>query len=111
MDTQAWIAKHAYFKALRKWKKEHWEDFLDDTKNIWQAAKYSSNQTGTCFFSVIARVKNGFGLQVTTSENIGNMLLKSFFPIFLPSSQLIVQTFCPRTFHIYLLPRIFFMLK
>lgn len=34
IDTQAWAAKHTYFQALKKWKKEHWEDFLDNTKNI-----------------------------------------------------------------------------
>lgn len=35
MDAQAWAAQYAYFKVLRKQKKEHWEDFLENTESIW----------------------------------------------------------------------------
>ena len=80
IDVQSWAAKHAYFKALRKQKKDHWEDFLDNTENIWQAAKYLSDQAVKPLFSLIARVKDNAGSQVTNSDDIANVLLDNFFP-------------------------------
>ncbi len=79
IDSEAWVAKQAYFKVLRKRKKEHLEHFLDNSENIWQAAKYLSDQTVKPSFSTIARVKNSFHLEVKTPEDIGNVLLGSFF--------------------------------
>ena len=79
LDTQAWVAKQAYFKALRKRKKEHWEDFLDNTENIWQATKYLSDHTVKPSFSAIARVKNSLDVEVKTPEEIGDVLLEKFF--------------------------------
>ena len=100
MDAQAWAAKHALFKALRKRKKEHWEDFLDNIENIWQAAKYLSDQAVKPSFSVIARVKNSSGSQVTTSEDIAGVLLEKPCPLPTANSSF------PETSHTRQLPAI-----
>ena len=84
MDAQAWAAKYAYFKALRKRKKEHWEYFLDNTKNILQAAKYLSDQVVKPLFSNISRVKDSLSLQVSNLDDIANVLLDNFFPRYPP---------------------------
>lgn len=50
-------SKSVYFKAVREQKKKHWEDFLEDNENIWQALKYLSNGTGTAGFASISGLK------------------------------------------------------
>lgn len=80
IDTQAWAAKHAYFKALRKRKKELWEDFLDNTENIWQAAKYVADKTVRPSFSAISKIKNSSSNEVLAPDDIAHVLLNNFFP-------------------------------
>ncbi len=92
MDTKAWVAKKAYFKVLRNQKKEHLEDFLDNTKNIWQAAIDLSDQTVKPSFSTITRVRNSSDLEVKTPEDIDNMLLDSFFSLPPPWPRSIVHS-------------------
>ena len=79
IDAQAWAAKHAYFKALGKRKKEHWEDFLDNTENIRQGTKYPSYQAVKPSFSPIATIKDNAGSLAKNSDDIANVLLDNFF--------------------------------
>lgn len=53
---------------------------MNNIENIWQTAKYLSNQVIKPSFSTIAGVKDSFGLQVIISEDIANVLLENFFP-------------------------------
>lgn len=84
LEKQAWAAKHQYFKELRRQKKQHWEDFLDDADNILPTAKYLPDHTLRSSFSPIARVKTGPTTVTTTNAEIGEALLKNFFPPPLP---------------------------
>lgn len=79
-ETQAWAAKHTYFKALKKRKKEHWEEFLDSTESIWQTTKYLSDQAVKPSFSAISKIRDSSSSEVTTSNDIANALLDNFFP-------------------------------
>ena len=65
LDAQAWVAKNVYFKAIREQKKKHWEDFLEDNENIWQASKYLSNNAGTSSFATISGLKTTSWLLAT----------------------------------------------
>ena len=40
-------ASKQYHNAIRKQKKDHWDDFLADDANIWQATKYLSPNQGS----------------------------------------------------------------
>jgi hypothetical protein len=45
-------AKKLFHKTIRRHRKQHWEAFLDDSDNIWKAAKYLDLQAA----SSLARV-------------------------------------------------------
>ena len=72
-------AKRTYFYAIRSQKKRHWEEFLDDTENIWQAAKYLSGDDKASFSSMLVMIGNT-GELVYKDNNIAEALLTSFFP-------------------------------
>lgn len=80
LDAQAWVAKSVYFKAFREQKKKHWEDFLEDNENIWQALKYLSDGTGTAGFASISGLKTPEDQLVDKNSEIAATLLSKFFP-------------------------------
>lgn len=84
LDRQAWAAKHQRFKELRRQKKQHWEDFLEDAGNIWSTTIYLQDHTLRPSFSPIPRIKTGPTLAATTNADIGTSLLENFFPPPLP---------------------------
>lgn len=67
--------------------KKYWEDFLNNTKNIWQAAKYLADKIVNFLFSVISKIKNISNKKVSALDDIAHVLLSNFF--FLHSSHLI----------------------
>lgn len=92
IEAQAWEAKHVYFKAMRNQKKKHWDDLLEESENIWQAAKYLATSTiAKPSFSPIARLKNSDGSFVHQTANISATLLQTFFPP-LPAYKTLMQT-------------------
>lgn len=80
LDAQAWVAKSVYFKAVCEQKKKHWENFLEDNENIWQALKYLSNGTGTAGFASISGLKTPEDQLVDKNSEIATTLLSKFFP-------------------------------
>ena len=57
VKKDAQLAKYNYQKVMKQAKKSHWEVFLDDIENIWQAEKYLGEES-SCFAS-ISRLKQG----------------------------------------------------
>lgn len=45
-------AKRLFHRTIRRHRKQHWEEFLGDSDNIWRAAKYLDSQAGSSFARV-----------------------------------------------------------
>ncbi|GIZ38771.1 hypothetical protein CKM354_000217300 [Cercospora kikuchii] len=79
LEKQTRIASKEYHDAVRQQQRRHWEEFLDDTNNIWQAAKYMKADTslGSSQIPPLTRrdgsITSGKGEQATE-------LLSTFFP-------------------------------
>ena len=52
LETLTKEASKQYHDAIRKQKKDHWNEFLEDDANTWQAAKYMSPNRGSSFDKV-----------------------------------------------------------
>lgn len=80
LDAQAWEAKNLYFKAIRCQKKKHWEEFLEDNDNIWQASKYLSDSNANPAFAPISGLIAADKEFVIKNDEIAATLLAKFFP-------------------------------
>ena len=71
-------ASKQYHNAIQKQKKDHWDNFLADDANIWQAMKYLSSNQGSSFdkVSLLKRADN-----ITTRDRLEQIekLLTTFF--------------------------------
>src|SRR5512146_106839 len=47
LEQRARTAAKEYHDAIRRQKSSHWNDFLADDANIWQATKYLQTGSGT----------------------------------------------------------------
>lgn len=70
--------KTAYFNAMRTAKGAHWTNFLDDTHNIWKAAKYIDPEKKGGFSRIPPILHDG--VTRTSNKEIGELLLRQFFP-------------------------------
>ena len=76
---QASIAGKEYHDTIRKQKKGHWETFLADNKNIWQAAKYLNPNGNTTFDKIPPLVRTDGSVTEDKAEQ-AEELLSTFFP-------------------------------
>lgn len=79
LERQAQAAAAQYHETLRKQKKIHWDDFLADNANIWQAAKYL-NPDGSAAFDKIPPLVRTDGTSTTDKTEQARELLATFFP-------------------------------
>jgi ribonuclease HI len=79
LEQQARSAAKEYHDAVRKQKKAHWEDFLADDANSWQAAKYL-NPNGNSAFDKIPPLKRVDGSSTKDKTEQAAELLTTFFP-------------------------------
>jgi hypothetical protein len=76
-----WHAKEAakgYHDAIKVQKKSHWNEFLADNSNIWQAARYLKADNSA--FDKIPLLKRHDGSITENSTEQATELLKTFFP-------------------------------
>lgn len=78
--------RREYHKRIRVQKKHHWEDFLDDEQNIWQAARYLQGDSDSGFSKITSLVDHD-GRAPEQEENIAHTLIQAFFPPGRPISE------------------------
>ena len=73
-------AKQDYHSALRKQKKQHWEEFLDEPGNIWDTCRYINDNPNIANFAPISALQTSVNATVTTNPEIAQGFLSEFFP-------------------------------
>ena len=75
-DTASYLRKQ-YHRAIRDAKRQHWKEFLDNTDNIWKAARYL--QPGDHSMGIVPTLRSG---EQTINDDLGkaHALLETFFP-------------------------------
>jgi hypothetical protein len=79
LEKQAREAAKEYHDTIRKQKKAHWEDFLADDTNIWQATKYLK-LSGSSFNDKIPPLVKADGSSTKDKAEQTEELLATFFP-------------------------------
>jgi hypothetical protein len=79
LERQAKAAAQQYHETICKQKKAHWDDFLAEDMNIWQAAKYL-NPDGSSAFDKIPSLVRRDGSTTTNKTEQAKELLTTFFP-------------------------------
>ena len=83
LEEMAKGASKQYHDAIRQQKRKHWDDFLADNDNIWNAAKYL--KAGNEAFGTVPALRRTDGTTTSDFEEQAEELLNTFFPP-LPSS-------------------------
>jgi ribonuclease HI len=79
LEYQAKAAAKEFHDAIRRQKKAHWNAFLADDANIWQAAKYLDPDRNSAF-DKIPSLKRGNGSSTRDKAEQAEELLGTFFP-------------------------------
>jgi hypothetical protein len=79
LESRAKEAAKEYHDAIRRQKKVHWDDFLADGTNIWQAAKYLK-AGGDMVSDKVSPLKRADGTTTQDKAEQAEELLSVFFP-------------------------------
>lgn len=79
LERTARGAAKQYHDAIRQQKKKHWNEFLADNDNIWQAAKYLKSGDVSAFGKV-PHLHRSDGSRTTNVKEQAEILLTTFFP-------------------------------
>ena len=79
MEAAAKQAKQDFHQAIKKTKREHWSEFLDNADNIWKASKYLDPNAASGF-GKISYIKGSDGTKIEDKEAIAEELISTFFP-------------------------------
>ena len=75
-DTASYLRKQ-YHRAIRDAKRRHWKEFLDNTENIWKAARYL--QPGDQSMGIVPTLRSG-DQTINDDQGKAHALLETFFP-------------------------------
>lgn len=70
------VARRQYLFTIEKRKRDHWNDFLRDTKNVWKALSYANQEDKVWNIPALHR---GEGT-ADTEELKASMLMQTLFP-------------------------------
>lgn len=76
----AQATKQEYYLALRKQKKQHWEEFLDEPGNIWNNCRYINNNSSQASFAPVSDLLTSPTTKATTNAEISQRFLTEVFP-------------------------------
>jgi hypothetical protein len=91
LEELAKQAKQKFHTAIRDQKKKHWKEFLQDTDNVWKAAKYMSGNGGRM---PIPALQND-GETIEDDADKARAFLATFFPPLPPIPE--PPVVCPST--------------
>lgn len=83
--VEAHVARVRLRTAIRDAKRTHWASFLEDSDNIWKAARYLDRSRSG--FSNVPGLATSQGL-ATSSEEKSTALLDTFFPLMPPPGEI-----------------------
>ncbi|KAJ6439251.1 endonuclease/exonuclease/phosphatase [Purpureocillium lavendulum] len=72
-------AAKQYHDAIRQQRKKHWNEFMADNDNIWQAAKYLKSGDASAFGKVPQLHRSDGSVTTNTKEQVA-VMLTAFFP-------------------------------
>lgn len=78
LEETAKGASKQYHDAIRQQKKKHWDEFLADNDNIWNAAKYL--KAGDEAFGKVPQLNRADGTTTADHKEQAEELLTTFFP-------------------------------
>ena len=79
LEDRANEAAKEYHDRIRQRKKQHWEEFLEETTNIWQAARYLAPDNES-LFEKIPPLNREDGTRTENKSEQAETLMTSFFP-------------------------------
>jgi hypothetical protein len=79
LERYAAAAAKDYHDEIRRQKKAHWEEFLEEDTNIWQAARYLAHGENPAFDKIPPLVRSN-GTLTQNENDQAEELLSTFFP-------------------------------
>ncbi|KAJ6437600.1 reverse transcriptase [Purpureocillium lavendulum] len=80
LEKQAKEAAKEYHDAVRKQKRQHWEEFLAEDGNIWKASKYLGTRGSASVEEKVPPLKKEDGTTTMGRQDQAEELLRTFFP-------------------------------
>jgi endonuclease/exonuclease/phosphatase family metal-dependent hydrolase len=81
LEQQANEAAKEYHDAVRKQKKAHWEEFLANDTNIWQAAKYLNPYSSSAFDKIPPLMRRDGSSTKSKTKQAEELLSVFFLPL------------------------------
>jgi hypothetical protein len=77
LEDTALYSRRQYHRAIRDTKRRHWRGFLDNTDNIWKAARYLQPEDQS--MGIVPTLRSG-DQTINDDQGKAHILLETFFP-------------------------------